>query len=466
MIVQKLIAKYGLAAHLAILAVAPLVLFPFCSERVVATVLLWLSLLVGIWMILEPSVHGGERLHDARHRVASRIFLDPLTWVLLAVVLFSGFRALNAGIAFKYNAETAVWYVSSAAVPVFPGVVGSSGDLDFAVAVAFLVLVQSCRHSVGRLARMAFLLMAAALAGLAAIVSLWAFREGFPVAGSFSPSPVSDNCSFAGFPFGLYMIGGLVSLAAIFENKWNMAVLLVLLGVSGAGAGMFAFAPEYQILAFFVAVLVVLLYVAFYLYWTMRSSSEFKFLVIAGISLALGGLTAVFFLPSNVLGGRIASFESLSFFSGRYWEIRRLLSDVAFRTWTSNLWIGTGLGSFSLDFRFVAKPEDWLLLPRNVTALANGWWFVLVERGVVGFVFLTLPFGFLLVSYARRLIGSLPWMRIPHPTALLLPLVLVLFVGGAFLDCSAFRADALLVMGPLAAISATAFSGRKRGEHG
>ena len=134
---QKFIAKYGLAAHLAILAVAPLFLFPFCSDRVVAAALLWLSLLTGLWMLLGPSMYGGERLHDARRRVASDLLSDPLSWVLLAGIIFSGLRALNTGIAFRYNAETAVWYVSSATVPIFPGVVGSSGDLDFAVAVAF-----------------------------------------------------------------------------------------------------------------------------------------------------------------------------------------------------------------------------------------------------------------------------------------------------------------------------------------
>ena len=463
---QKFIAKYGLAAHLAILAVAPLVLFPFCSERVVAEVLLWLSLLTALWMVLEPSVHGGERLHNARHRVASALLTDPVSWVLLSVVIFSGLRALNTGIAFKYNAETAVWYVSSAVIPIFPGVVGSSGDLVFAAAVAFFVLVLACRHSVGRKARMVFLLMSAALAGLAAVVSLWALHEGHAGAKSLLPSSASGSCSFMGFSFGLYLIGGLVSFVSIFENKWHMAVLLVLLGVSGAGAGMFAFAPGYQILAFSVIVLVVLLYVSFYLFWTLRSSAEFKFLVVAGIALALGGLMVSFFLPADVLDGHVAALGRLSFFPERYWEIRKLLSEVALGTWTSNLWIGTGLGSFSLDFRFAAKPEDWLLIPRQVTALANGWWLVLVERGIVGFVFLTLPFGFLLVSYVRRLAISFPEMCIPCPTALLLPLTLVLFVGGAFFDCSAFRADALLMMGPLAAISATAFSGRKRGENG
>ena len=98
---QKFIAKYGLAAHLAILAVAPLLRLPFCGERVVAAVLLWLSLLTGLWMLLGPSVRGGERLHDARHRVAFALLSDPLSWVLLGGIVFSGFRALNTGIAFR-----------------------------------------------------------------------------------------------------------------------------------------------------------------------------------------------------------------------------------------------------------------------------------------------------------------------------------------------------------------------------
>ena len=463
---QKLIAKYGLAAHLAILAVAPLFLFPFCTDHVVATVLLWLSLLTGLWMVLGPSVHGGERLYDARRRVTVALLSDPLSWVLLAVVIFSGFRALNTGIAFRYNAETAVWYVSSAVVPVFPGVVGSSGDLDFAVMVAFFVLVQSCRHSLGRSGRRAFLLMTAAFAGISADVALWALREGHAGAGSLLPSIASSTCSFAGFSYGLYLICGLVSLVAIFENKWNTAVLLVLLGVSGTGAGMFAFAPVYQILAFAVIVLVVLLYAPFYLYWTIRSSSELKFLVVVGMSLALGGLTVVFFLPPGVLGGHLAALKSLIFFPERYWEIRRLLSDVAFGAWSANIWIGTGLGSFPLDFRFAAKPEDWVLLSGQMMTLANGWWLVLVERGIVGFVFLALPFGFLLVSYVRRLVAGFSERCFPHPMALFVPLTFLVLVGGGFFDCSAFRADALLVMGPLAAVSVSVFSGRKRGENG
>ena len=68
---HQFLAKYGLAAHLALLAVAPLFLFPFSAESSVAVTLLWLTLLAVVWCFLVPSVRGGERLYDARLRVVS-----------------------------------------------------------------------------------------------------------------------------------------------------------------------------------------------------------------------------------------------------------------------------------------------------------------------------------------------------------------------------------------------------------
>ena len=69
--VHQFLAKYGLAAHLAFLAVAPLFLFPFCAASSVAVTLLWLTLLAAVWCGLMPSVRRGERLYDARLRVVS-----------------------------------------------------------------------------------------------------------------------------------------------------------------------------------------------------------------------------------------------------------------------------------------------------------------------------------------------------------------------------------------------------------
>ena len=100
---QKAIAKYGLAAHLALVAVAPLFLFPFFGDVVVAKVLLWLALPAACWVLLEPSVRRGEMPHDARRRVFRAIVRDPLFWTFLAVLVVTGLRALNTGVALEYD---------------------------------------------------------------------------------------------------------------------------------------------------------------------------------------------------------------------------------------------------------------------------------------------------------------------------------------------------------------------------
>ena len=81
------------------LAVAPLFLFPFCGAPAIASVLLWLSLAGVWWILMEPSLRGGEMLHDARRRVWRAVGRDPLFWTLLVVVAITGVRALNTGIA-------------------------------------------------------------------------------------------------------------------------------------------------------------------------------------------------------------------------------------------------------------------------------------------------------------------------------------------------------------------------------
>ena len=99
---QKLIAKYGLAAHLALLAVAPLFLFPFVGRATVSAVVLWLSLQALIWLLLAPSVLQGERLRHARQRVLTATFHDPLFWALVVIVCVAAVRAINSGIGITF----------------------------------------------------------------------------------------------------------------------------------------------------------------------------------------------------------------------------------------------------------------------------------------------------------------------------------------------------------------------------
>ena len=454
---QKLIAKYGLAAHLAILAVAPLFLFPFCATGTVAWVLVWLSLPVALWTVLEPSLRGGEHLHDARRRVVKAVFRDPLFWASLVLVVFTGFRALNSGISLSYNAEASVWLISSPTFPILPGVVGSAGDLSFAVALACVVLLQACRHSLGRSARMAFLLLASFLSGLAAIIALVSLHEGAAGALALLPSDGGAARSFIALAFGLHLIGGLVALIAIAEYRWRFSFFLLLPAIGGNAAGLFAFAPTYLSAAFAVAGILMLAYALVFSFRAFPSSDGFKLMVIGGIALVLGGLLVAAILPKTVMDERLTSFTNRAFFPERFWEIRGVLSAVAFKSWISHIWIGTGIDSFPMDFRFAAQDADWAALPRGATAVANGWWHLLVERGLVGAVFFVLPFGFLLFTYGRRLAGGVRARVFPHPACLIAPVALALFVATGFVDCSPLRAEALMAMCTYLAVSAAAF---------
>ena len=140
-----------------------------------------------------------------------------------------------------------------------------------------------------------------------------------------------------------------------------------------------------------------------------------------------------------------------------------MLSAVAFKSWISHIWIGTGIDSFPLDFRFAAQDADWAVLPRGATAVPNGWWLLLAERGLVGAVFFVLPFGFLLFTYGRRLVGGVRTRALPHPVCLIALVALALFVATGFVDCSPLRAESLMAMCAYLAVSAAAFP-RVRGD--
>lgn len=462
---QKLLTKYGLAAHLALLAVAPLILFPFYEGVEVAKVVFWLTLVTVGWAVLEPSVRLGESLMDARYRVLDATKRDPLFWVTLALVGYAGLRALNIGISFSYNAETAAWYVSEPRFPILPGVVGDGGVLPLSVALALAVILQACRHSLGRAARMSFLLLTSTLSGLAAVMALVASLHGElrPIA-AFAVG--DDPFSFVGLTFGLGLIGGTVALVEAFERQWRFAFFLLVLAIGGNGAGLFAFAPPYLSAALAVVALVMLAYSFVYSFAALKDSGKFRLLAVWGIFLTLGGLLVGFSLPEEVFEARIDAFGEFKLFSENFWENRALLSAVAVKSWVDHLWVGTGQDSFPLVFRFGAGAEDWAVFPRGVSMPAHGWLSLLTEGGIVGLVCFALPFGFLLFTYVRQFIGGISKEGLPHPACFIAPLVLVPFVATGFFDCSSLRGEAVMIACAYLAVSAASFQVTRGGANG
>ena len=365
----------------------------------------------------------------------------------------------------SYDAENSKWCVSSAFLSLYPGVVGSSGYLPFAAAVSLSVILQGARHALGKSARMSFLLVSSALAGLGAVIAIFAVYQGNERAVAAAKC-LSSAYSFVGMAFGVLLLGGLVSLIGAFERRWDFAMLMAPLSVGGTAAGAFVFAPPLLVFSLAVASLLMLVYAFAYACRTLKGAGEFKFLVVLGISVTLGFLLVVAVLPDEILQSRLVPLLSLNPLDVGFSEIRRTLSDVAVKTWLSNLWTGAGIGSFPLSFRFSASEADWALMRGTVAAVPNGWWQALAERGVLGLLFLLLPAGFLLFTYFRRACEGLRTGEFPHPACLLGLLVPALLFSTGALDCSLWRADVLIVAASLTAVSANSFLRLTRTKNG
>lgn len=449
---------------MAILAVAPLILFPFLAEESMSVVLLWLSFPVLSWVVLEPSVRSGETLRDARRRVAKAICTDPFFWVSLFLVLLTGVRALNGGVALVYDAESAAWSLAPSVLAFLPGCVKGAGFLPFAGCVSGMVLVLGCRHALGAAARIAFLLASSFLAGLAAVLVLFADSAG-DAAVRAAIARSEEMSFFYGAGFFLHLMGGTAALVAAFERGWNRTIPLFALSIGGTAAAAFVFSPAILACAFLVAEVLLLAYVIVYSAAALETAGKFRLLVVSVLSFALGGLLVMALKPSAATV-RATALVQLDFLPESFVTLRDILSGVAVRSWFGNLWLGTGVGSFPLAFRFFATPEDWQVVRVGAQTVPNGWLFLLAERGIVGVLIIGLPVYFLLFTYVRRLIGWVASGTYCHPSCWLGPLALVaLSVAGVY-GCAHLRTDVMIMAMALLAVSANAFPRTKRKDNG
>ena len=445
---QRLIAKYALAAHLALVAVAPLSLSGFFSGSVVATAMLWLSAFAAVWMFMSPSVIGQERLREARRRVAHSFLADPLTWIMLFAVAVAAIRALNGGIKMAYDAETTVWSIAPATFPLLPGTVDGFGYLPFATSAAAMILISACRHALGKAGRSAFCLTAAVLAGATAATELFT-------------GPHGAQPEFHGFAYGIYFLTGTAAMAGAFEHRWNGAMLLFALAIGATGAGLVAFADVLTVVYFLAAEIALVSYVAFHVNATLRKAAGFKLLVVFALSLTIGLFMVLSLVPEDALARKVASILSWELFPENFFEVRSVLSDIAFRSWKVHPWLGSGLASFPLDVRFFAADSDWMVLAVERPCAFNGYWHLLAERGIAGAALLALPLVALLGFFAIAMVKGIMAFRMPHPAALLGLLALAAVVLDAFFGVSFLRPEVMLAVAFSLAVSAKSFPKEK-----
>ena len=471
---HKAISKYGLAAHLALLAVAPLFLFPFCSDVWTARAVIWLSLIAAGWTVLEPSRRADETLHDARFRVASSIALDPLFWFSIVLVLIAAVRWLNGGIGMVYDAEKSVWSLSEAQIPFLPGATDDSGYLPFAAVVGVAVLMQAGRHALGKSARVCFLFVAALLAGMAAVVAGLACVFENPVAMHYATCSTVD-ATYPGVAFGLCFMGSVVAIAGAFERKWNRAMPLLAIAVGGTAVGLYIFSPDIVIMVYAACAVVVAACALAYAHRRMGGLVVPKCLAFLLVASVLPILFVMGVVPEAIKAQKLAIFfgeEGSQIFPEGVLALRSALSEVAEKVWKDNPWLGTGLGTFGFDIRFNAKEADWAVFASNQAGALNGWMQMLAERGITGVAFFIAPLLFLLWTYvfrafhavadifskSRHSFGAL----IFHPACALGPIALLAVAACGFYDHSFWRSETMMLTVAMLAMAGSAFPAPKK----
>lgn len=444
---QKFIAKYALAAHLAVLAVAPLFLSP--------NWVVWLSSAGAVWLLMEPSKINGESLRAARRRVVRSIVKDPFFWLTMTFLAYCVVVLVNSGVRLSYDAETSKWFMSAPPMPLLPASAGGFGVGEAAGVLALTVVVQGCRHALGKNARLAFLSTMSLLSGVAALVSVAGCLLGHDGFVALLQRDFSRP-EYIGCAFGICSLGASAALAGVFGNRWFKNVFLVWTGIVGNVAGTFLFAPPPVALLFAAAHIVLFVYSFAYAYKEMGVMAEFKYTVVFFISLAVAAVVAFFALPEEIMTKKTLPWMTGAFLSPETLELRENLSDIAFSAWHKSPWLGTGLGTFALDIKFNAAQSDFLIIPETQVLPLNGYWKLLAESGIVGAVLYSLLFGFLAFTFVRRLVSGVR-VAFPEPACLAGFLALAVVALESLIDCSFLVPGTTVALCSLMALSAASF---------
>lgn len=472
---QKFLSKYGLSVHLALLVAAPLALTPFLDAASLASVIFWLSGLAVVWLFTEPSIRVGEHLSLARRRVRGELIRDPFFWFLLVAVLFALFRMLNAGIALKYDPEQVIWTVGKSKFGGGPAAAGEAGVLPFSVGIALLVLAMGIRHGIGLMARIVFGLSGALFSGIGGCAAV-----GFACAGEgpfvgWLGSGLAD-APFWASSFGVWLIIAIVSGVQAEARKWSSARLPYVLGIAGNSSVLFFFAPPVIAVVWIVFAFMALLVSLVYLGRANSVGAVARNLSLAIFGLALPVFVMMMFVPDTVRAAKISALAPEFAFPESYKQASEALSRISRQIWVAHPWFGVGEGAFGLHVPFLAEKADWTVIPAQPKFAINGYWTILVERGIIGCVILAVGLGMLVGTYFIRLVGAFGYLRrqddvdifpfaVP-PIVWFAPLTVVILALEAVISPIFLNGTLFLTVLSALALSASAFPKAKKVEGG
>ena len=379
----RLITRYGLATHLALLASLPFVLFPFLSAARLAEVIFWLSGLAFLWLLTEPSMRAGEHLSIARRRVLASLVRDVAFWFFLLSLVVVFIRYLNADVALTY--EDGEWAVRAPSYPALPASAGSAGLLPFAVLTGVSMVVLGIRHGIGLTGRISFGLTASfimGLGGLAMAICACAKVPAFMAAAKADFLEGPFWAPFFGPGFGVWLICTLAFGAHAEARKWGAARVPFCLAVAGNASGLLFFSPPAVSTAFLIAAALTAVFCLAYLgrAGSMGASARNFVLMLLGFATpfffisallppviefdgcvrTVGSTTETVKEPvENIYAVKAGGFLSIDKdLSETYRRLSPVLSGIAKSIWKKHPWYGAGIGAFRLHVPFVATKNE------------------------------------------------------------------------------------------------------------
>ncbi|MBR1870612.1 MAG: hypothetical protein IJ802_02185 [Kiritimatiellae bacterium] len=411
---QRAVTKFGLAAHIALLAALPVALTPFLSAQWLGKTILWLTLFAVVWILLAPSIRSGEGLGMARRRVLGGIVRDPMTWFFVLAAVMMWLAKLNGGVELFYDAETTQWIIKTPPVEELMSSVPGAGFLPLATTIGVAVCVLGVRHAMGRQARTWCGLAAAFIAGcgafaLAALTFTGA--EGFAGAclRNFGDAP------FFGSFFIMWLFMAITCGAQAEAEGWGAARLPMAVAVGGNVTAVAFFLPPLASAIVFGVALVFLMTSLAYAARAGKGGAAARAFVMCVFGILMTALVVMMCASEEI---RTAKVEQILAAEPEKEPIEdtfdedtdptpdEVLSRIAQQMWLTAPWSGVGIGAYNLNVPFYAEDADWRILPPKVDWPVNGYWGLLAERGITGCAIIAVGLAFLVVFWFIRAVEA------------------------------------------------------------
>ncbi|MBO6066740.1 MAG: hypothetical protein J6P80_01120, partial [Kiritimatiellae bacterium] len=179
---------------------------------------------------------------------------------------------------------------------------------------------------------------------------------------------------FAGPAFGIALLLGFSGMFAANEKHWLRVEFLLVPGLIGTAAGLVMFAPALDVLVF-AGTLLVLVIAGFALqHKAFEGAGSFRAAVSVITVLVVVGFVVVLSPAGGGVSRRVQEVQMWQLFPEAFFHVRAALSGIALKVFANNPWLGSGLGSFPVDIRFLASAAEHKLIFHGQTAALQGWW--------------------------------------------------------------------------------------------